>query len=291
MPWRQNWSASDNFDYVTDLTWQWNEEMVWRDSVGSLTVSRVGQHSERRYRLRPGDWMFVDIVRDDQFLSRARVGTSKINCEHFVADQVVPRLLSHQGYLVLHAGAIEHLGGAILLVGASGLGKSTLSSSFVNSGSPLLGDDAIVISTPVSRPHAQAVYRSLRLLPDSMKALSPPMSSATPMADYSSKQRLDVPNGSESPLPVLATFILAPPHAGSLIELRQLSIANACMTYIENSFALDPSDTARARDRMEQASALARRVPAFAISYPRDYARLPEVRQAILDQVAALEPA
>lgn len=291
MPWRQHWLATDNFDYVTDLAWQSNEEMVWRDPVGSLIVSRVGHHSERRYRLRPGDWMFVDIVSDGQFFSRARVGTSKVNCEHFVADQVVPRLLAHQGYLVLHAGAIEQRDGAILLVGASGLGKSTLSSSFTNAGWPLLGDDAIVISTPGSRPHAQAVYRSLRLLPDSITALSPPMYSATPMADYSRKQRLDVPSGPESPLPVRATFILAPPRADSLIELRQLSIANACMTYIENSFALDPSDTARARDRMEQASALARQVPAFELSYPRDYSRLPEVRQAILDQVAALEPA
>jgi hypothetical protein len=54
------------------------------------------------------------------------------------------------------------------------------------------------------------------------------------------------------------------------------------MTLVENSFSLDPSDLKMARTRMEKASQLAGRIPIFAISYPRDYARLPEVREAIL---------
>lgn len=63
------------------------------------------------------------------------------------------------------------------------------------------------------------------------------------------------------------------------------------MALVESSFALDPVDPDQALGRLNDASALARQVPAFEIAYPRDYARLPEVRQAILDQLAALEPA
>ena len=55
------------------------------------------------------------------------------------------------------------------------------------------------------------------------------------------------------------------------------------MTLVENSFALDPTDTGGALDRLEKASALAKSVPSFAINYPRDYASLPAVRAAILD--------
>ena len=55
------------------------------------------------------------------------------------------------------------------------------------------------------------------------------------------------------------------------------------MALVENAFALDPTDTARAKDRLEKASALAKSVPSFAISYPRDYASLPGVRAAIVD--------
>ena len=63
------------------------------------------------------------------------------------------------------------------------------------------------------------------------------------------------------------------------------------MALVENSFSLDPSDVSEAAKRLDAASAVARNVPMFQITYPRDYARLPEVRAAILGQVATLEPA
>jgi len=64
-----------------------------------------------------------------------------------------------------------------------------------------------------------------------------------------------------------------------------MSVPQACMTFVENSFALDPSDTKRAALRLADASSLARRVPTFELSYPRDYGRLAEVRERILDRV------
>ncbi len=65
---------------------------------------------------------------------------------HLLLDQVLPRLLSHQGHLVLHAGGVTSDHGAIVFLGESGLGKSTLCSSFNQAGFALLSDDFLLLS-------------------------------------------------------------------------------------------------------------------------------------------------
>ena len=46
--------------------------------------------------------------------------------EHLLVDQIWPRILAHRGQLVLHAAGVTSPTGAILFVGQSGRGKSTL---------------------------------------------------------------------------------------------------------------------------------------------------------------------
>ena len=181
-----------------------------------------------------------------------------------------------------------------MIMGPSGRGKSTLVSSFHHFGFALLGDDAMIISGLDTIPQVRPVYPSLRLLPDSVEAIIPSAMTSNSVACNSVKQRFDVATAdhiSDLPLSIAAIFSLREPGVTEAITLRRSSAAKTCMALVESSFSLDPSDTAQARRRLEAASTLAAKVPAFEISYPRDYARLPEVRQAILDQVAALEPA
>jgi hypothetical protein len=138
----------------------------------------------------------------------------------------------------------------------------------------------------------RAVYPSLRLFPDSIDAVMAGAATAGPIAHYSNKQRIDVAGTRDavlSPLKINALFSIAAPAQDDRIAFRRLSVAEACMTLVENSFALDPVDPIQARGRLRDASALARQVPAFEIAYPRDYARLPDVRQAILNQMNEIE--
>jgi hypothetical protein len=72
------------------------------------------------------------------------------------------------------------------------------------------------------------------------------------------------------------------------IRMQRLKVPDACMALIENSFALDPGDAGQATGRLTAASGLARAVPAFQISYPRNYEVLPTVRDAILERCAEL---
>jgi hypothetical protein len=60
------------------------------------------------------------------------------------------------------------------------------------------------------------------------------------------------------------------------------------MSIIGNAFQLDPTDTQRAARLMRAAADVARRVPAFGLSYPRDFARLPDVCAAVIEHSRGL---
>ncbi len=265
------------------------ETLKWRDHSSDLTVSEIGTESNAHHRVRLGDTISVDILSGRRLVTAMAPSVPQYTLDHFLADQVIPRALAHEGSFIVHAGAVQVDEAAILVMGSSGGGKSTLSTSFDQSGLAMLGDDAMVVSRVNDRFCAKAVYPSLRLLPDSIQALLPNSIGSTAVAHYSAKRRVSMPLAETAdPLPIGAIFVLAAPAGHGGIDLRRLTEKQACMAFIANSFALDPSDTARAGERLVASSALARQVPTFEIGYPRDYARLPEVRETILGALGAL---
>jgi hypothetical protein len=210
--------------------------------------------------------------------------------EHLLHDQIYPRLLAHEGRLALHAGAVEIGGKLALFLGESGMGKSTLVASLYQAGAHLLNDDALVIDQVGHGFTGEPIYKGLRLLPDSLASLFPQQTETSPVAHYTSKQRLNVTleaKDESSPKPVGVMFFLAPATDGQTISLRRMSAAEACMGIITNSFSLDPTDQQLAKQKLQQAAALANGVPAFELSYPRDYAMLPQVHAQIRACMAA----
>jgi hypothetical protein len=200
-----------------------------------------------------------------------------------LGDQILPRILAHGGNLVLHAAAVANEKGAILLIGTSGSGKSSLAASFHNRGSRLLGDDAIVVSTSGGAMAAHAVYRSLRLFPDSISALIEGRAELTPVASHTTKRNVVYLDDSrtEEPLPVRAAFLLEAARGESAM-IERMASSEACMAFVEHSFWMDPTDLTRTKERMAQASALAADVPTFRLAYPREYSVLPVVHDAIV---------
>lgn len=206
---------------------------------------------------------------------------------HFLADQVLPRLIAHEGALVLHAAGIRLRQGAVILLGKSGLGKSTLATAFMSDEDPLLSDDAVVVDLTDAGATVQAVYPGLRLLPEAIEALYPGSVPVAPTAHYTSKLRINVPTATDPGRhPVAGLVFLASPTADDALGLRRMTVAETCMELIANSFALDPTDGARARLKLAQASAVASQIPAYALSYPREYDRLPDVKIAIMNALA-----
>src|SRR5580765_8017866 len=91
--------------------------------------------------------------------------------EHLLIDQILPRVLTHRGRLVLHAGCVATPAGAVAFLGDSGAGKSTLCAALARAGSPLVGDDGIVVRRRAGGFEALATYPGLRLMPDPLAFL------------------------------------------------------------------------------------------------------------------------
>lgn len=212
---------------------------------------------------------------------------------HLLFDQVAPRILAHQGALVLHASAVLIGSAVTIFLGETGAGKSTLAASLHKCGHHLLGDDAIIITRDGDRFMAEPVYPSLRLFPDSASALLDGDATVSAMAAYSDKQRVDfddVPTTPDKPLPIAALFLLAgDPDAGE-IAVRSPSPAQACITALEQSFALDPYDAERATQRLSLASDLIEGVDSFELDYPNGYDRLGEVHALIQRCISGEDP-
>ena len=161
-------------------------------------------------------------------------------------------------------------------------------SSFRTMKDTRIGDDSLLCSFPPEGPAITAVNRSCRLLPDSLDALSVSEAS-TAIGEGWSKRRIEIESGSavDTPVRIGALFSLAPDKGSDEIIISQLGTGDACMEVIGNSFAIDPKAAGPAKKRMDAAAKLVATVPCFSLSYPRTYARLPDVQRAILDVVSA----
>lgn len=255
--------------------------VLWRCSAGNLIVaSSAGS---------PGCLIveFPDLARAEVSRPDRRVrvsplvpGLSRHDLDHFISDILLPRLVAEDGPLVVHGALLSRDADAVCLVGDSGRGKSTLSAALRNAGWALHGDDALHLRAEGAGIAAQATYPSLRLFSDSLDHLFPdPPAGLSPVADYLDKFRLapgeaSTPTG---PCRLRAICVLGEDDGSGEVTLRPLTASRLCMTLIGQAFALDPSDPKAAHRRLSGASAVAAAVPGFVLTYPRDYARLPEV--------------
>jgi hypothetical protein len=87
------------------------------------------------------------------------------------------------------------------------------------------------------------------------------------------------------PAPLRAVFFLerGAPDAG--IEVTQLSARESYVALLQSAFHLDLKDAGTYRDLFERFARIARVLPARRLSYPTDLARLPDVTEAVRDEL------
>lgn len=263
---------------------------VWSDGEG-LQVSVAGQRKIFRLDFVRGGVFDVDTAqrRITAFAHSDDIPASTVSL--LLADQVAPRILAHEGELVVHGSAIAADDRAVVFTGDSGLGKSTLAASFGQSGLPVICDDAIQIGAVDAVPVAQPLSANLRLHADSLKALYPAIEAHSTIAHHGLKRRFTRPQNSTSeskPPPIAAIFAILPEGPAATIAVRPMSAARLCMALVSNSFSLNPADLQVAGERLRKAGLVAERVRAFSLAYPRSYDLLPDVRAAVLDAVRNL---
>lgn len=211
-------------------------------------------------------------------------GVSSATAEHLYLNQVLPLALGRAGKLVFHASAVAVPGGAVAFVAESGRGKSTLATAFAVAGGAFLTDDSLVLECDGGRYHVQPSHASVRLWHDSEQHLLPPAPERAPALAFTAKARLlagPVLAHCAEPRRLLAAYVLGSGEADE-VAIAPLPPAAALVQWTRHSFLLDVQDKSLLGGLFSRTAALAGAVPCYTLDFPRDYAFLDHVRQAVV---------
>ncbi|WP_158764392.1 phosphoenolpyruvate carboxykinase (ATP) [Terricaulis silvestris] len=215
---------------------------------------------------------------------------SEADIEHLYLNQVLPLVLSALGTPVFHASAVELCGGAVAFVATTGRGKSTLAAAFTVAGNRLMTDDSLILSERDGQYDVIPSHPSIRLWEDSLGAILPTGLQPTPSLSFTSKSRFNaggqIPYG-DQPRRFLGAYFLGEAICEEIL-LHQLSEAEALREWTKHSFLLDVQDRDNLREHFDRVSTLAAAVPCFRLDYPRRFAELERVRDAVSEKTAAL---
>jgi hypothetical protein len=218
-------------------------------------------------------------------------GVSQPTLEHLYLNQVLPLVLGKHGSMVFHGSAVAMDRGAIVFLGSSGRGKSTLAAAFATQGRAFLTDDALVLDALNGRYTVQPSHASIRLWEDSRERLLDFDAALAPAVDYTSKARLLAGPGlvhCGEPRSLLTAYVLGDGSADG-ITFRRLSETENLLEWTKHSFLLDVEDRALVQQHFERVVALANRVSCYALDYPRRYDALDKVLAALTDHAATLD--
>lgn len=265
----------------------------WLDADGRRMLS-IARTSDDGFLLRfPGFLEACLDARASKMLVWPLDCGDPANVRHLLIDQLLPRALAYRGHLPLHAGAVVIEEQAVLVVGESGWGKSTLVAALHSQGHRVLTDDCALVRPAGSNAHARGTYPSLRLLPDTLaRVLDDSHQTQRPEGQNKHRVRvLEAPVDGIDP-PVAALYVLkAPCPDARAISTARLTPGQACIEIMKHSFQLDVSDRTQYARQLRDAAAVATRVPAFEFAYPRDFERLPDVIAHLQNHLRALNAA
>lgn len=267
----------------------------WRDGDDVvLSLARAGGDYWLRF---PDLADFLLQLGANKVLAWPEVGTDAPTLEHLLVDQVLPRLLAHKSRLMVHGSALAIGGRHALFIGSSGWGKSTLAGLLEREGNTLLSDDCVELIAKGDRHQALPTYPSLRLYADSLDQLFPGIDAAAQVASYTDKRRVPQHAAARAGLGgptslVDALYVLGDPAlATEATTITPLRPSQTCQALIQHSFRLDLGDRDANAAHFAQCSAAARALPAFSLSYPRDYALGPTLARDIRNHLSQLPPA
>ena len=238
------------------------------------------------YLLRFPELADFEVSADGRVVSSWPIpGISEETIRHLYLNQVLPLALSRQGKRVFHASAVEAPAGALVFLGESGRGKSTLAASFALSGLRFLTDDALLLEPKAGGYAVQPSHPSIRLWDDSKDELVGDDARLAPAVQYTSKARLlsgDALAFCSEERMLRRMYFLGAGDADQ-VGFTPMTPGDAVMGLVGNSFLLDIAGRESLSAHFNQVVELANMPIFFRLDYPRSFAALPAVRQAILE--------
>jgi hypothetical protein len=203
----------------------------------------------------------------------------------YLLNQAISFALVQQGFEPLHATTVLVDGHAIALLGDSGYGKSTLAAAFLKAGHELLTDDLLLLRQVKHGLEAFPGPPRIKLFPDTARRLLRTAADDVPMNSGTRKQVIPLGHRKLAPIPLRAIYVLAPPHEMRLrrtVCIEPLAPREAFLALVANTFNRCIGHSGRLRRQISANALLMAAIPVKKLSYPRTFAGLPQVLEAIL---------
>lgn len=248
--------------------------------------------SDGSYYLRwSGLFEFLIAADGRRIACRSLDGTALEAFQTYLLGQVLSFALVIRGIEPLHSTAVVVDGRAVGFIGDCGYGKSSLGAAFLQAGYPLLTDDLLVVKEENRGFCAYPGPPRIKLFPEVAKSLLGDGVEGTPMNDLTPKLIIPLTRhrSYHAVAPLKTIYVLTHPEAGSRCErvtVRRLSQRRAFLELLKNTFNSVIIERDRLKRQFNMATLVASKLPIKLLSYPRNLASLPSVRQAILSDLA-----
>jgi hypothetical protein len=181
--------------------------------------------------------------------------TANADWASIVSAQALPLAATIRGLEVLHASGVVLNGRAVLFVGPSGVGKSSLAAALVRLGGRLLSDDAVALAQSDGGliAHAGSMTLQLRAAEDERLSYDQRAVLGHPAGSIEGKRRYLSP-GAPGPAPLGSVFLLERSARRPTVEALD---AVSPFALLASTFNLSVRTAARLRRQLDVVSAIA----------------------------------
>jgi hypothetical protein len=269
-------------------------DALWRDTLAERILEErfegdaappartIDVHPEHGYRLYARGFGLARIAADGSAVECAPPSDEPWSWQRFLVGRVLPWAAVLRGYEALHASAVAVDGAAIVFVGPTGTGKTSLALRLVADGAAFVSDDvaAVDVDGGVPRVHPGASIAAIR--PEERDAIEPEVwSRLGSVLGQSGKTYLALPRVAE-PVPLGALCFMGRP-GGPLVERIESIDPRMLLT---STFVLGVQTPQRLLNQLDVCAAIAARVPALWLR-PRPGTGSAELARAALAEVRA----
>lgn len=237
------------------------------ESIHEGPILQVGRDGTCRYDMAGVACFLIEEGRRVTVQPRMAVDAPDIRL--FLLGSVFGLLCHQRGWLPLHACCVEIGGRAVAFAGPSGMGKSTLATSFVRRGYRLLADDVTVID--VHAPEGPAVipaFARIKLWRDTLDALKISTDALTPCRNRMEKFQLPVDAQFQSAsLPLAAIHLLDRVPDARLADLSPLAGLQAVEVLLGAVYRRQAGERMGKRPQMLRAIHRLLKVPILSLRY------------------------
>ncbi|MEJ2080097.1 MAG: hypothetical protein P8Z74_19180 [Acidobacteriota bacterium] len=246
---------------------------IWRDGIRHWIL--FADRSEYR-------------IRDGEIRCHLRRPGQEAIAEVEFLDSVLPFYLQLQGRAVLHASAVCVEGKVFVFVADSGSGKSSLAVALLRRGAALVSDDVAALSREEGRFLVSPAYPQLRLWRPAAEALT---GVAHHRAIHPEWQKRRVPldgwaRFAGGPCELGAVYILVDGADDDPVSVSPLGGHAGVMALMGQSIALPVLSIQERAERLAFFSDLVRNTPVRRLRFPKDFARMDEVVEAVMEGTA-----